>query len=69
MPAALAARRPGAACHVRATWPMNSITSVNAEDHRRDRVGLGGHAALRTWPKMNSGSVDDPGPDTNVVIT
>ena len=30
---------------------------------------VSGVTPWRVWPKMNSGSVCDPGPDTNDVIT
>ena len=47
---------------------MNSISRVKPRIIAATAL-VSGVTPRLTWPKMNSGSVYEPGPDTNVVIT
>ena len=62
-------RRPfRRACQTRIIWPTSSSSSVSPSIIVATAL-VSRVTPRRTWPKMNSGSVDDPGPDVNVVIT
>ena len=62
-------RRPfRRACQTRIIWPTSSSRSVSPSIIVATAL-VSGVTPRRTWPKMNSGSVDDPGPDMNVVMT
>ena len=69
MTEAIDARRPARRdCQISTSWPMNSRISVSASIIVATAL-VSGVTPRLTWPKMYSGSVDEPGPDVKVVIT
>ena len=61
-------RRSAARCRLSASWPPSSTVSVSSSIIDATAL-VSGVTPWRVWPKMNSGSVCEPGPDTNCVIT
>ena len=55
-------------CQRRMNWPRTSIENVNASIIVATAL-VSGVTPRRICPNTNSGSVDDCGPDVNVVMT